>query len=241
MGWRNLSTRWDARRLYSHISPMLTRKSLVSSKLSQLLAILGATFRRLGTIPLNRPRIPSSAIMTFTASTTDVYRYPMPDIVLIWNRRRKTSLLQQWWVWGRPCVKMTVVCGSLTMDRCKSEPLPRKLPRLIIYERNWALFRLRGWDKCEPIHMSWNLDQPIAVSPQAKFINCDVNAVLTYGATPATVGIIPRYNATMPPSFLYIRIMVVSIPGNGSPAPRWPSAANEADWIESRVLTMSRG
>jgi hypothetical protein len=35
------------------------RKSLVISKLSQLLAILGATFSRFGTMPLYKPFIPS--------------------------------------------------------------------------------------------------------------------------------------------------------------------------------------
>jgi hypothetical protein len=62
----------DAHDYFSSLNP--TRKSLVNSKLSQLLAILGATFRRLGTIPLKKPRRPSSAKITLTASQTDVYR-----------------------------------------------------------------------------------------------------------------------------------------------------------------------
>ena len=43
----------------------------------------------------------------------------------------------------------------------------------------------------------------------------------------------------MPPSVLYILIMVVSMPGSCPSA--LPKAANEADCIDSRVLTMSRG
>ena len=42
----------ETSKLYETASPCLTRKSLVISKLSQLLAILGATFSKLGTIPL---------------------------------------------------------------------------------------------------------------------------------------------------------------------------------------------
>lgn len=49
------------------------RKSLVISKLSQLLAILGATFRRLGTMPLYSPLRPSWATIVLTASTIPLY------------------------------------------------------------------------------------------------------------------------------------------------------------------------
>lgn len=44
----------------------------------------------------------------------------------------------------------------------------------------------------------------------------------------------------MPPSFLYIMTIVVHIPGN---LDLWTllSAANEADWIERRVRTISSG
>lgn len=51
----------------------LVRKSRVISKLSQLLAILGATLSKLGPIPLKRPRSPSSTMIALTASQTDVY------------------------------------------------------------------------------------------------------------------------------------------------------------------------
>jgi hypothetical protein len=71
---------------------MLTRKSRVISKLNQLLAILGATLRRLGPIPLKSPRMPSSATISRTASQIEAYLYPIPDMVLIWKRRRRTSL-----------------------------------------------------------------------------------------------------------------------------------------------------
>lgn len=77
------------------LSPKVTRKSRVISKLNQLLAILGATLRRFGPIPLNNPRSPSSATITLTASQMEVYWYPIPDIVLIWNRRRSTSLFKE--------------------------------------------------------------------------------------------------------------------------------------------------
>lgn len=50
---------------------------------------------------------------------------------------------------------------------------------------------------------------------------------------------IPRYNPEMPPSVLYILIMVAIMPGN-CPSDL-PSEANEADCIDRRVLTMSKG
>lgn len=49
------------------------RKSLVSSKLSQLLAMLGATLRRFGAIPLYNPLKPSCLIMVVKASQIDLY------------------------------------------------------------------------------------------------------------------------------------------------------------------------
>lgn len=49
----------------------------------------------------------------------------------------------------------------------------------------------------------------------------------------------PRYNADMPPSVLYICIKVVHIPGNLSGLS--PSSAKLADWMDSRVRTISRG
>jgi hypothetical protein len=62
----------------------------------------------------------------------------------------------------------------------------------------------------------------------------------TYGATPAIVGIMPLYKARMPPSVLYIVIIVSHMPGSFS-LDAWLSAANDADWIERRVRTISRG
>ena len=62
----------------------------------------------------------------------------------------------------------------------------------------------------------------------------------TYGATPATVGMIPRYSAAMPPSDLYMAAITVHMPGSLSLGTS-PSAAKEAVWMESRVLTMSSG
>ena len=62
----------------------------------------------------------------------------------------------------------------------------------------------------------------------------------TYGATPATVGIMPRYRAKKPPSFLYIAINVPHMPGSLPPdflLRPW----KDADCIDSRVRTMSRG
>ena len=64
--------------------------------------------------------------------------------------------------------------------------------------------------------------------------------MLTYGATPATVGTIPLYNARMPPSVLYIIFIVSHMPGNFFLATP-PNAAKEADCMESRVRTISRG
>lgn len=49
----------------------------------------------------------------------------------------------------------------------------------------------------------------------------------------------PRYSAANPPSVLYMRIRVAHMPG--SSLGRSPSSAKEADWIERRVRTMSRG
>ena len=51
----------------------VSKKSLVISKLSQLLAMLGATFSRLGTMPLYIPLIPSCVMMTRIASKMDLY------------------------------------------------------------------------------------------------------------------------------------------------------------------------
>lgn len=51
----------------------VSKKSLVISKLSQLLAILGATFRRFGTSPLYIPFGPSCVMITLTASKMDLY------------------------------------------------------------------------------------------------------------------------------------------------------------------------
>jgi hypothetical protein len=49
----------------------------------------------------------------------------------------------------------------------------------------------------------------------------------------------PRYKPRIPPSVLYILIMVCHIPGN-FPS-RFPSAAKPADCIDNRVRTMSKG
>ncbi len=58
----------------THGSSLICRKkSLVISKLSQLEAILGATFSKLGAIPLYRPRTPSWETMTLIASHIDLY------------------------------------------------------------------------------------------------------------------------------------------------------------------------
>lgn len=51
----------------------LTKKSLVISKLSQELAILGATFNRFGAIPLYSPRNPSCAKIVRRASDMLLY------------------------------------------------------------------------------------------------------------------------------------------------------------------------
>jgi hypothetical protein len=61
----------------------------------------------------------------------------------------------------------------------------------------------------------------------------------TYGATPAIVGIMPRYNATMPPSVRYMVTIVAHMPGSFLGLE--PSSAKEADWIDKRVRTMSSG
>lgn len=64
--------------------------------------------------------------------------------------------------------------------------------------------------------------------------------VLTYGATPATVGIMPLYRAKNPPSFLYIDAISAHMPGSFSPA-FLLIPENEALCIDNRVLTISRG
>lgn len=61
----------------------------------------------------------------------------------------------------------------------------------------------------------------------------------TYGATPATVGIMPRYNAVNPPSFRYICFIVAHIPGIFPASLLRP--LNDAVWIDRRVRTMSSG
>jgi hypothetical protein len=50
---------------------------------------------------------------------------------------------------------------------------------------------------------------------------------------------IPLYRAGIPPSVLYIVDIVAHMPG--SLAPCFPRAANEADWMDNRVRTISRG
>jgi hypothetical protein len=50
----------------------------------------------------------------------------------------------------------------------------------------------------------------------------------------------PLYKANMPPSVLYIVTKVPHIPGSFVLGDL-PKAANDADWMESRVRTMSRG
>jgi hypothetical protein len=49
----------------------------------------------------------------------------------------------------------------------------------------------------------------------------------------------PRYSALIPPSVLYMAPMVCHMPG--SLVGFAPSSANDADWIERRVRTMSSG
>lgn len=51
----------------------LTSRSRQTSKLSQLEAMLGATLRRLGTMPLYSPLTPSCVMMTRMASVRDLY------------------------------------------------------------------------------------------------------------------------------------------------------------------------
>ena len=53
--------------------PIARKKSRVSSKLNQLLAILGATFSKLGSNPLYMPSTPSFATILETASHIEVY------------------------------------------------------------------------------------------------------------------------------------------------------------------------
>ena len=53
------------------------------------------------------------------------------------------------------------------------------------------------------------------------------------------MGTIPRYSALNPPSDLYMAIMVCHMPG--SCLGRAPSSANDADWMDRRVRTMSSG
>lgn len=60
----------------------------------------------------------------------------------------------------------------------------------------------------------------------------------TYGATPATVGMMPLYSAARPPSVLYMVTIVVHMPGSSLGL---ASTAKEADWMDRRVRTMSRG
>ena len=62
----------------------------------------------------------------------------------------------------------------------------------------------------------------------------------TYGATPATVGNIPLYKARKPPSVLYIVIMVAHMPGSLLLVSS-ESVAKDADCIDNRVRTISRG
>lgn len=50
----------------------------------------------------------------------------------------------------------------------------------------------------------------------------------------------PLYSANHPPSVMYIVFRVGHIPGNFSPFALC-SSENDADWIDSRVRTMSRG
>ena len=66
----------------------------------------------------------------------------------------------------------------------------------------------------------------------------------TYGATPAMVGRMPLYSAVKPPSVLYITPIVPNMPGSFFSAFAAASLlkfANDADWIDSRVRTMSSG
>ena len=51
----------------------------------------------------------------------------------------------------------------------------------------------------------------------------------------------PRYRAKTPPSVLYMVVRVGHIPGNFLPDLAFCNPANEADWMESRVRTISRG
>lgn len=62
----------------------------------------------------------------------------------------------------------------------------------------------------------------------------------TYGATPATVGVMPRYKAKKPPSVLYIIFSVAHIPGSLF-LETSPRLAKEADCMDRRVRTMSSG
>jgi hypothetical protein len=50
----------------------------------------------------------------------------------------------------------------------------------------------------------------------------------------------PLYKARMPPSVLYIVTIVAHMPGSFFPV-ECLSVANDADWIDSLVRTMSRG
>ena len=61
---------------------------------------------------------------------------------------------------------------------------------------------------------------------------------VAYGATPARVGPRPRYKATNPPSVLYMFFIVANMPGSFV---SFFNEANEADWIDNRVRTISRG
>ena len=64
--------------------------------------------------------------------------------------------------------------------------------------------------------------------------------VLTYGATPATVGRMPLYNARKPPSVLYIVTIVAHMPGSFLLISS-DIVPSDADCIDNLVRTMSKG
>ena len=64
------------------LGDQVTSRSRTVSNVHQLAAMLGATLRRLGVIPLYRPLKPSCLTMVLMAPPMELYWYPMPDMVL---------------------------------------------------------------------------------------------------------------------------------------------------------------
>lgn len=150
--------------------------------------------------------MPSCLMMRVRASVIDVYFNPMPSIVLIWNRRRRTSL---------PAASISNHTLS-TFSAASLQGFTKKKKRNTHNGYVHVCATAPEMAPAASLRIALGFLSPSGVRYWRTY-SYTMKLRPTYGATPATVGTIPLYSARKPPSVAYISRMVSHIPGSFSP------------------------